>query len=272
MLTVARWSSPFEPQLEVGFVHLGEVRAQPGDVLLLRLVPSLEWVATGTDDVRVADTVRELRRRHPGSPVVLWIPEGPAQAVIDAARAAEQAQVRAMLGGPQPRPELLRAQLTHPRGLSSFILRWASDAGYLPPGLEQEDVRELLDAAPDVRTLGRLAHDRQVAARTWRLHLQQLGLPNPSAWLALAHALHVAFFVQRNHTDSVQALCEKLGMCTVANMSQQFKRVFGLPPSTVRDLLGAEPLLHRWFQSRSPRYGSGAPQGAAQAPPRAAAR
>jgi AraC-like DNA-binding protein len=117
--------------------------------------------------------------------------------------------------------------------------------------MEQEDLRELLDVAPNVRTLERLSLNRQVAARTWRSHLQQLGLPNPRAWLGLAHALHVAFFVQRNRTESLQALSEQLGMLTVANMSQQFRRVFGLAPGQVRDLLGAEPLLHRWFQARA---------------------
>jgi len=265
MFTVAKWSAPFEERPEAGQLPSREIGAQPGDVLLLCLAPSSDCAAPGTDDLGVADMVRGLRQRHPGSPVVLWIPEGPPQDVIDAARAAERAQVRAMLGGTLPCARLLRAQLTHPRGISTFVLRWASDAGYLPPGLEQEDVRELLDAAPDVRTLERLSLHRQVASRTWRSHLQQLGLPNPSAWLALAHALHVAFFVQRNHTDSLQELCEKLGMCTVANMSQQFKRVFGLPPSTVRDLLGAEPLLHRWFQARRLHAARAAQQQAAQA-------
>jgi len=168
---------------------------------------------------------------------------------VDAVRAATLAQVRAILGGPLD-PALLRAQLTHPLELSAFVLRWASDAGYLPAGMEQEDVRELLDAAPDVRTLQRLAITRQVAARTWRSRLQQLGLPNPAAWLGLAHALHVAFFVQRHAGESLQVLAERLGMLTVVNMSQQFRRVFGLTPGQVRGMLGAEPLLHRWFQSR----------------------
>jgi AraC-like DNA-binding protein len=180
--------------------------------------------------------------------VALWIPDAPPDIVIDAVCAASQAQVRAILGG-QPRADLLRAQMTHPQGLGAFIVRWACDAGYLPSGGGQEEVRELIDAAPDVRTLERLSVQRQIAARTCRSRLQHLGLPTPRAWLGLAHALHVAFFMQRHPSESVQSLCDNLGMNTVASMSQQFRRVFGLPPAQVRDLLGAEPLLHRWFQA-----------------------
>lgn len=253
MFTVAAWKPPFQASSLTDFVPSAAVRADPGEVLLVRLGDGGGAPGPRADGHEIPALVRELRARHPGSPVALWIPDAPPQHVIDAVRAAGQAQVRAILGGAPADPGSLRAQLTHPVGLSAFVLRWASDAGYLPPGMEQEDLRELIDAAPDVRTLERLSAQRQVAARTWRSHLQNLGLPNPRAWLGLAHALHVAFFVQRNHTDSVQTLCEKLGVQSVALMSQQFRRVFGLSPSQVRDLLGAEPLLHRWFQARARR-------------------
>jgi AraC-like DNA-binding protein len=249
MILAARWGFPFGPTTLTEFSSAPTISASSGDVLLLRLSSCED----GAGNHEIPELVRDIRQRIPGCPVALWIPEAPPQVVIDAVRLASLAQVRAIMGGDSLESGLLREQLTDPRGLSTFILRWASDAGYLPPGMEQEDVRELLDAAPNVRTLERLSLHRRVAARTWRSHLQQLGLPTPRAWLALAHALHIAFFVQRNCTDSVQVLCDKLGMQTVANMSQQFKRVFGLSPSAVRDLLGAEPLLHRWFQARPPR-------------------
>lgn len=250
MLTVAACPAPYVVDPAPEFVRGQNVHAQPGDVLLLRLSP-LPDIAP--DPLAITDVVRSLRRRYPGCPVGLWIPDAPPQMVIDAARVASQSHVRAILGGMAIPGELLRTQLTQPQGLSSFILRWASDAGYLPPGGEHEEIRELLDAAPDVRTLERLSIQRQIAARTWRSRLQQLGLPTPRAWLGLAHALHVAFFMQRNAAESLQTLCEKLGMHTVANMSQQFRRAFALSPSQVRGLLGAEPLLHRWFQARSGR-------------------
>lgn len=250
MLHVARWAPPYLPSTVGEFIHTPVPQASLGDVLVMRLALSGAETGDGIDARGLPGHVRELRARHPGCPVVVWIPEAPLQPAVDAVRAATLAQVRAILGGPLD-PALLRAQLTHPLELSAFVLRWASDAGYLPAGMEQEDVRELLDAAPDVRTLQRLAVTRQVAARTWRSRLQQLGLPNPRAWLALSHALHVAFFVQRHRDEPLQALAERLGMLTAVHMSQQFRRVFGLAPGQVRDLLGAEPLLHRWFRSRS---------------------
>jgi AraC-like DNA-binding protein len=252
--SVAKCSFPFHASTPGEFAPAPGALAAAGDILLVRLA-----TAAGNDDSgaggehEIPSIVREIRQRQPGCAVALWIPEAPTQVVINATRAASQAQVRAILGGGLLDPDLLRVQLTQPHGLSAFVLRWASDAGYLPDGMEQEDVRELLDAPPDVRTLARLALRRHVAARTWRSRLQQLGLPSPYAWLGLAHALHVAFFVQRNHTQPLQTLCDRLGMQTVANMSKQFRRVFGLSPSQVRGLLGAEPLLYRWFHARTAR-------------------
>lgn len=259
MLTVACSRPPFGPDGFAGFALPAEIQPSPGNVLLVRLSDGGGAHKGEDGDHPVTELVRDLRRRFPGCPVALWIPDAPPDVVIDAVRAASQAQVRAILGG-QPRADLLRAQMTHPQGLSAFILRWARDAGYLPPGGVQEEVRELIDAAPDVRTLERLSVQRQIATRTCRSRLQQLGLPTPRAWLGLAHALHVAFFVQRHAGESVQSLCDNLGMNTVASMSQQFRRVFSLSPAQVRDLLGAEPLLHRWFQARGGRM-AGLPPG-----------
>jgi hypothetical protein len=253
MLAVARWQPPFARETVGEFVRPPDSGAQAGDVLLVRLTDVPGDGDPGTDARELPEHVRSLRARHPGCPVAVWIDRAPLQVVADTTRIAARAQVRAILGGAVLDPSLLRAQLTHPLELSAFILRWASDAGYLPPAMEREDVRELLDAAPDVRTLARLSLHRQVAARTWRSHLQQIGLPNPHAWMALAHALHVAFFVQRNCTEPLPAVAERLGMATVANLSQRFRRVFGLSPGQVRDLLGAEPLLHRWFQAHTRR-------------------
>lgn len=252
--SVLKYTRPFGAGEHCEFTSASDARVTPGDILLVRLVVEAgNGASAASGEHALPAMIREIRHRHPGCPVALWIPDAPPQVLIDATRTASQAQVRAILGGGSLDPELLRAQLTHPHGLSSFVLRWACDAGYLPGGTEHEDVRELLDAAPDIHTLARLALRRQMAVRTWRSRLQQLGLPSPHAWLRLAHALHAAFFVQRHHTDSLETLCEKLGMQSVANMSQQFKRVFGLSPSMVRELLGAEPLLHRWFQARTRR-------------------
>lgn len=248
MLDATACSPPFHLTPLPEFVPTHRLHTAEGDVVLLRVRCAAPGTAGG-----VAAAVAGIRRAHPGCPLAVWIPNAPLQTAIEVVRAASTAQVRAILGGPVPDAALLREQLTHPLELSGFVLRWAVDAGYIPAGVEHHDVRELIDAAPDVRTLKRLAVRRQVAARTWRSHLQQLGLPTPRAWLGLAHALHVAFYVQRNASLPIHAVCQQLGSHTVTHMGQQFRRLFGLSPGQVRGLLGAEPLLHRWFQARARR-------------------
>lgn len=240
------WTAPFSDASVEPYTPFNEIRAKSGDVVLIRCEARL----LDESEPKLTELVRECRRCFPGSPAVVWIPSGEPDRVISLVRAASSAQVRAIMGGETVRPEQLRTQLTSPEGISPFVLRWAADAGYLPAGPHHEELNTLLEAAPNVRTLERLARERQVAARTWRGKLQQMGLPTPRAWLGLAHALHVAFFLQRNSTQSLQVLAEKLGIPKVSIMSQQFRRVFGIPPGQVRDLLGAEPLLQRWFQSQ----------------------
>jgi len=248
---VGCWKAPYSAETIARFGPSKDLSPAGGDVLLIRSRPlPASPSVTRAECIPLTELVRDLRARFPGSPVALWIPDGPPEHVIELVRAATSASVRAILGGPAADPGRLRDQLTYPQGLSTFVMRWASDAGYLPPGTVQQEVHALLDAPPSVRTLQRLAIHRHEAARTWRGRLQQFGLPTPRAWLGLSHALHIAFFMQRNSNESLQRLSEQLGMQTVAQMSQQFKRVFGIPPGDVRDLLGAEPLLHRWFSTR----------------------
>jgi AraC-like DNA-binding protein len=247
MLTAAAWSPPYDRDTVSGFADPAAVIPAPGDLLLMRLEHSPE---NGARTMGIPAAVRELRRRHSGCPVVMWIPVAPPQVVVDAVLAAGEMQVRGILGTTQPDPALIRQQLTDPAGLSAFVLRWAADAGYLPCDSGPEGLRDFLDVPPDVRTLNRLARQRKVAARTWRRRLQQLGLPNPHAWFCLAHALHVAFYLQRYSSEPLHTLSERLGMQTPAELSRKLKRVFGVAPGEVRGLLGAEPLLHRWFEAR----------------------
>ncbi|MDB4949052.1 MAG: hypothetical protein JWM27_1701 [Gemmatimonadetes bacterium] len=248
---VGCWKAPYSNQSIASFGPWQEAKPANGDILLIRTYPvPFPPALNEVGSISLPELVKELRSRFPGSPVAVWIADGPPECVIDLVRAATSASVRAILGGQAADADRLREELTYPQGLSTFVMRWASDAGYLPPGTVQQEVHALLDAPPNVRTLQRLAINRHEAARTWRGRLQQFGLPTPRAWLGLSHALHIAFFMQRNSTESLQTLSERLGMQTVAHMSQQFRRVFGLPPGDVRDLLGAEPLLHRWFSTR----------------------
>jgi AraC-like DNA-binding protein len=193
--------------------------------------------------------VKVLRRRFPGSPIAVWVGQISPEYVIDVVRAAVGSHIRAILGGAAPDSERLRDELTSSHGLAPFILRWASDAGYLREDVADTEIRMLLDVTPSVRTLKRLASERREATRTWRGRLRHSGLPAPRAWLGLAHTLHLAFHLQRNREHSLQRAAECLGYSDVTLMSHRFRHVFRMPPGAARTLLGAEPLLNLWFQS-----------------------
>jgi len=256
-MSIARWKSPYSNADLGPFVSLENADAVGGEVLLLQ-VPAREGALEAfADTASLAGVVKSLRHRFPGSPVALWIPQATPEHVIDLVRVATGSHVRAILGGSVPDPGRLRAELTHPRGLSAFILRWASDAGYLPRSTVETEVRALLDAAPAVRTLQRLAGERHEAARTWRSRLRQWGLPTPHAWMGLAHALHSAFYLQRNREQPLRRLAERLGYSDATLLNHRFQHVFRLSPGVVRALLGAEPLLHRWFQGAAARSTGG---------------
>jgi AraC-like DNA-binding protein len=247
-ISVARWLPPYSDAEISAFASPEVLGAAGGEVLLLRVAECADTLEVVADAASLSDVVQSLRRRFPGSPLAVWIPQGAPEHVIDLARAATAAHVRAILGGSTPDPGRLRFELTETQGLSAFVLRWASDAGYLPQGTLETELLKLLDAAPTVRTLQRLARERQEATRTWRNRLRQLGLPAPRAWLGLAHTLHQAFHLQRNREQPLQRAAECLGYSDVTLMSHRFKHVFRISPGAVRALLGAEPLLHRWFQ------------------------
>lgn len=249
--TLVTCTSPYTPDHATEHAGFAEMRPAFGDLILIRCA------GPASDDCAelLEGLVRQCRSGFPASPVVVWIPTGEPHCVIELVRGATSAQVRAIVGGPEIPSDEIRRQLTSLHQISPFVLRWAADAGYLPDTSFPDELKTLLTAPPNVRTLERLAFQRQVAARTWRGKLQQMGLPTPRAWLGLAHALHVAFFLQRNRSRSLQAVAEELGIPNVSVMGQQFRRVFGLAPGQVRDLLGAEPLLQHWFrgQRRTPR-------------------
>jgi AraC-like DNA-binding protein len=247
-ISISRWQPPYS-NAEIGqFVSPEDVHAAGGEVLLLRVSDPESTLTAVADAASLAGLVESLRRRFPASPVALWIPQAAPEHVIDLARAATASHVRAILGGPASNPERLRFELTHSQGLSAFVLRWAFDAGYLRQGTVETEIRALLDAPPNVRTLQKLASERQEATRTWRSRLRQLGLPTPRAWLGLAHTLHQAFYLQRNPHQPLAVLADRLGFSDVTLMSHRFQHVFRMRPGAVRGLLGAEPLLHRWFQ------------------------
>jgi AraC-like DNA-binding protein len=244
--TLATCMSPYTPDHANEHPSFAEMRPGFGDLVLIRCAGPV-----AENGAELLETlVRRCRCSFPASPVVVWIPAAEPGCVIEMVRGATLAHVRAILGGPEMPVAEMRKQLTSAQGISPFVLRWATDAGYLPDTPLPEELRTLLTAPPNVRTLERLALQGHVAARTWRGKLQQMGLPTPRAWLGLAHALHVAFFLQRNRSRPLQKVAEELGMQNVSVMSQQFHRVFGLAPGQVRGLLGAEPLLQHWFQAQ----------------------
>lgn len=247
-ISLAAWKSPYSGADIASFATPEAIQTVEGEILLLRVSECESTLDSVADAASLPETARLLRQRFPGSPVAVWIQQTASAHVIDLVRAATRSQIRAILGGPAPDPERLRFELTEPRGLGAFVLRWATDAGYLPQSGIETEIRVLLDVPPGVRTLQRLARDRREATRTWRSHLRQSGLPAPRAWLGLAHTLRLAFHLQRNRDQSLQRAAECLGYSDVTLMSHRFRHVFRMPPGAARALLGAEPLLNRWFQ------------------------
>jgi AraC-like DNA-binding protein len=203
---------------------------------------------TGRDEVEALKVgLLHARRRYPAVPFVLRLQR---DVGIDAAyliQVAAQLRVRAVIVEGDPIRDTLCRFLTSPIDLATDVVEWLSlRRPTLPPQLT-DLIRKIFAHAPARGAEQQLFSEIGESTRTARARCRKLALPPPSAWLQVARGIDAALSLQRTRSTPLLDLAVDLGYSDHSALSHQLMRMFGTPPSVIREMLGWEWLLESWL-------------------------
>lgn len=190
-----------------------------------------------------------LHYRPPGLPLIVILP--PAREIISAlpllnyVSALEPKAVlpSARLNSPARLRQLLAAP---PTALSAAVVSHFISRNLLPNRTVSQEVQKVIDAAPEVSSISKLARRLYTSRRTLGRHFAAAGLPVPSHWLQFARLLHVSIRLQ-NESAAVFRIASRAGYPDGFTLSNQMKRLVGCRPSEIRQFLGWEWVVESWI-------------------------
>lgn len=197
---------------------VGVVRARPGGLALLAILPAAE------DLSRNGKMIRMLEEARP-------------QGILPHHDAPEPEDLSCVLRQP---PEDLGCEVTE-------YLRWRG------VGLDRDTarlVRKIVSFSAELRSVSALARALYLSRRALGRRFMARGLPVPSHWLHFARLARVAIRLQ-NSDESVLSVGYELGYPDGFSLSNQMVRLTGYRPSDVRTYLGWEWLLEAWLRQEA---------------------
>jgi AraC-like DNA-binding protein len=202
------------------------------------------------DAERQQQEYEHLRARHPALPLIVLLP--PARDIhrtLPLLNFISNLRPRAVLpSGNLGAPERLRFVLaTPPRPLADTITLYLAQRGILAERTIRREVHRIIELAPEVTSISRLARRMYTSRRTLGRHLSIAGLPVPSHWLQFSRLLHIAVQIQNDSTAIFRIAC-RAGYPDGFTMSNQMKRLIGCRPSEVRSFLGWEWIVEAWLR------------------------
>lgn len=235
----------FGPAVDVESLRPCELR--PGAIL-------------GVEPVSERDEVEPLkvgllhaRQRYPAAPFVLRLRGDASVHAAYAIQIAAQLRVRGVIVEGDPIRDTLCRFLTSPIDLATDVVEWLSlRHPILLPQLA-DLIRKIFAHAPSRGAERQLFSEIGESTRTARARCRKLALPPPSAWLQVARGISAALTLQRSPATPLLDLAVDLGYCDHSALSHQLMRMFGAPPSAIRELLGWEWLLDAWLSRWSQR-------------------
>lgn len=200
------------------------------------------------DDYHTLDrTIRELRERSPGTPVVLLLNLGSEESLFVAAHAMRRG-VRAVVPSGAPLRESLRRSLTGSTALGEDVVEWLALCGLRLSPLVASLVLQIVTLAPRHPSLTGLLDEVGVPETSARFRMNKKRLPPPSRWYQAARALYAALRIQAEPESCLLRLAHGLGYADHSALSQLVYRSFGVRPGVVRGTLGWEWLMDRWIR------------------------
>ena len=240
-LPVYRVSPPYGELRPLTVSARATVPLPPGTVVLVSgRDRAVDWS-------RLQRRVRSIRRSFPESPTVLLVPRSADAYYTHLAGRASALHVRAVLIEGEPLAETLRRELTEVPDLGTEVDEWLCLVGLPMSPATEKCIAGIFRASPGYTRMAELAKATRTPMRTIRGWFQGDDLPPPSRWIGVARTLRACLRLQRFRAEALLETSLEAGYCDASALSRQLDRLFGLPVSAVRDLLGWEWVLARWL-------------------------
>ena len=193
---------------------------------------------------------RDVRWRLAGVPLIVIAP--PARELdsdIDLLRVLEHCRPVALLPyHEEPDPIDLRVLLVEPpEDLPAAVVDYLVWRGLVLDLDIRRLLRRTIELSGELQTVAGLARGVYLSRRALGRKFMSEGLPVPSHWLHFARLLRAVIQIQ-TRDDNLMSVAYRLGYPDAFALSNQMKRLTGVRPSEVRDLLGWEWFAEAWIE------------------------
>lgn len=226
----------FEPR---DMSPLGDVRSWRGKALIWRL----------RDGNKQRTEFEWLHERPFGMPLMILLPR-PEDILktLPLLNYIRSLQPRAVipedgLGSPERARQLLS---TPPRNFADSVTSYLTERGMLRTRTVHTEIHRILELSADVQSISALARRMYTSRRTLGRHFAADGLPVPSHCLQFARLLHVCLRLQTDDS-AIFRIAHRAKYPDGFTMSNQMKRIIGLRPSEVREMVGWEWIVESWL-------------------------
>ena len=191
------------------------VRARPGGVALIVVLPRAEDAAQDREVLRVV----ELCRPHSVLP-----------------------------HHPEPNTDDLRSLLRRsPDDLAIEVTDYLAWRGIVVDGDTRRLIRRTIDLSGEIRSVTALSRSLYLSRRALGRRFLARGLPVPSHWLHFGRVLRATLRLQSTNDTLFSVACA-LGYPDGFALSNQMHRLTGIRPSAARECLGLEWVMESWLK------------------------
>ncbi len=155
------------------------------------------------------------------------------------------------LGSPEHVKQMLASA---PRNFADEITSYLVARGMLASRRLHTEVHRILELSSDVQSASALARRMYTSRRTLGRHFASEGVPVPSHWLQFGRLLHVCFQLQSDQSAMFR-IAHRAKYPDGFTMSNQMKRIIGIRPSQVREMVGWEWIVESWLETEAGRRG-----------------
>jgi AraC-like DNA-binding protein len=144
-------------------------------------------------------------------------------------------------------PERLKLLLsTPPRHFADAVTSYLTQRGMLASRIARNEMHRILELSSEVQSISALARRMYTSRRTLGRHFAADGLPVPSHCLQFARLLHVVLRLQSDDS-AIFRIAHRAKYPDGFTLSNQMKRILGIRPTEVRELIGWEWAIESWL-------------------------